>query len=111
MGRQFNVDAPPLVAEKLKLGVVTRTIFPESIVPPPGFRPYAGPDRRLLPKVQVNVVWTDKKAFFGLPTLEDKGDSAVFVSEDPKFRRWCLDLFNYYWDQGKPLLGPVPNLS
>ena len=66
---------------------------------------------RLLPKVQVGMVITDKKAMFGLPTLDGKMDGANFVSEDPKFRRWCLDLFNYYWDQGKPIVGAFPNLS
>jgi predicted transcriptional regulator len=111
MADQFNVNALPIVVEKLKLGVEFRSIFPETVVPPPGFRPAAGVDRRLLPKVQVSVVITDKKASFALPTLEGKFDSAVFVSEDPKFRRWCLDLFNYYWDQGKPIVGAVPNLA
>ncbi len=111
-GDQFNVNAQPIVAEKVKFGVEFRTILPETIVPPPGFRPSSGPDRRLLPKVQVGVTVTDKKAFFGLPSLDGKFDSvARFVSEDPKFRKWCLDLFNYYWDQGKPLVGAVPNLT
>jgi predicted transcriptional regulator len=111
-GIQFNVNAQTIVAEKVKLGVKFRTILPETIVPPPGFRPAAGPDRRLLPKVQVAVTVTDKKAFFGLPLLNGNFDSgARFVSEDPKFLKWCLDLFNYYWDQSKPLLGPFPNPS
>jgi predicted transcriptional regulator len=111
MGEQFNVNASPIVVEKVKLGVEFRTILPETVVPPPGFRPAAGVDRRLLPKVQTNITVTDKKAMFGLPTLEGKIDNANFVSEDPKFRKWCLDLFNYYWDQGKPLIGAVPNLT
>jgi len=111
MGDQFNVHSPPIIAEKLKLGVEFRSIFPETVVPPPGFRPAAGVDRRLLPKVQVGIMMTDKKAMFGLPTLDGKMDGANFISEDPKFRRWCLDLFNYYWDQGKPIIGAVPNLT
>lgn len=111
MGEQFNVHVQPIVTEKLKLGVEFRSIIPETIVPPPGFRPPAGPERRTLPKVQIDVILTDKKAQFGLPTLDGKIDYAEFVSEDPKFRKWCLDLFNYYWDQGKPLIGAVPNLS
>jgi predicted transcriptional regulator len=111
MGDQFNAHSPPIVAEKLKLGVKIRTIFPETVVPPPGFRPVAGVDRRLLPKVQVCVTMTDKKAMFELPTLDGRMDGENFVSEDPKFRRWCLDLFNYYWDQGKPLVGAFPNLT
>jgi predicted transcriptional regulator len=111
MGDQFNVHSPPIIAEKLKLGVEFRSIFPETVVPPPGFRPAAGVDRRLLPKVPVGIMMTDKKAMFGLPTLDGKMDGENFVSEDQKFRRWCLDLFNYYWDQGKPIVGAFPNLS
>ena len=111
MGDQFNVHSPPIIAEMLKAGVEIRSIFPETIVPPPGFRPASGVDRRLLPKVQVGITMTDKKAMFGLPTLEGKMDGENLVSEDPKFRRWCLDLFNYYWDQGKPIVGAFPNLS
>jgi predicted transcriptional regulator len=111
MSIQFNVNSPPYIIEKLKHGVKCRSIFPETIVPPPGFRPAAGVDRRLLPKVQVDITLTDKSAMFGLPTLGGKMDGENFVSEDSKFRGWCLDLFNYYWDQGKPLVGAVPNLS
>jgi len=111
MEEQFHVNAPPIVAEKIKLGVVFRTILPETIVPPPGFRPAAGVERRLLPSVKINLFMTDKEAIFGLPTLEGRIDYSIFLSEDLKFRKWCLDLFNYYWDQGKPLLGPVPNLT
>jgi len=111
IGWQLNVNAAPIVAEKVRLGVKFRTILPETIVPPPGFRPVEGVDRRLLPKVQMGFTVTDKKAIFGLPTLDDKMDGVSFVSEDPKFRKWCLDLFNYYWDQGKPLIGVVPNLT
>jgi predicted transcriptional regulator len=111
MGDQFNANSPPIIAEKLKDGVEFRSIFPETVVPPPGFRPAAGVERRLLPKVQVGIMMTDKKAMFGLPTLDGKMDGANFVSEDQKFRRWCLDLFYYFWEQGKPIVGAFPNLS
>ncbi len=109
-GDQFNVNAQPIVAERLKLGVEFRTILPETLIPPPGFQPAAGVDRRLLPKVQVGITVTDKKALFGLPTLEGKFDSSArFISEDPKFRKWCLDLFNHYWALARQ--GSVPNIA
>jgi len=111
MEEQFHPNAPPIVTEKLRLGVEFRTILPETIVPPPGFRPAAGVERRLLPSVRINLFMTDKEALFGLPTLDGKFEYSVFVSEDQRFRGWCLDLFEYYWAQGKPLLGSVPNLA
>lgn len=111
-GIQLNVNAQPIVAEKVKLGVVFHTILPENIVLPPSFKPLPEAKRRLLPKVQVAITVTDKKAFFGLPFIDGKFDSgARFVSEDPKFRKWCLDLFTYYWEQAKPQTGPLPNIS
>jgi predicted transcriptional regulator len=57
------------------------------------------------------MVITDKKAMFELPTLDGKMDGENIVGEDPKLSRWSLDLFSYYWDQGKPIVGAFPNLS
>jgi predicted transcriptional regulator len=112
IGEQFHVNAPPIIGEKIKLGVAFRTIFPETVVPPPGFRPAAsGVERRTLPIVKIRIFMNDKEAFVGFPTLEGKIDYTIFVSKDAKFRRWCLDLFNYFWAQGKPLVGAVPNLT
>lgn len=111
MEEQFHVNAPPIVTEQIKHGVKFRTILPETIIPPPGFKPAAGVDRRLLPSVKINLFMTDKEAIFGLPTMAGKFDYAMFHSKDQKFRRWCLDLFNYYWDQGKPMLGSIPHLT
>ncbi|TFH14639.1 hypothetical protein E4H04_09855 [Candidatus Bathyarchaeota archaeon] len=112
IGEQFHVNAPPIIGEKIKLGVAFRTIFPETVVPPPGFRPAAsGVERRTLPSVKIRIFMNDKEAFVGFPTLEGKIDYTIFVSKDAKFRRWCLDLFNYFWAQGKPLVGAVPNLT
>jgi hypothetical protein len=34
---------------------------------------------------------TEMKAIFGPPALDGKKDGENFVSEDPKFLRWCLD--------------------
>jgi len=81
IGEQFHVNAPPIIGEKVKLGVAFRTIFPETVVPPPGFRPAAsGVERRTLPSVNIRVFMTEKEAIFGFPTLEGKIDYTSFVS-------------------------------
>jgi len=108
MEEQFHPNAPPIVTEKIKLGVEFRTILPETIVPPPGFRPAAGVERRLLPSVKINLFMTEKEALFGLPTLDGRFEYSVFVSGDRRFRGWCLDRCEYYWAQGRPMLGAVP---
>ena len=65
IGEQFHVNAPPIIAEKMKLGVCFRAIFPEAIVPPPGFRPAAaGVERRTLLSVKIIVFMTEKEAIF-----------------------------------------------
>jgi predicted transcriptional regulator len=107
---QVHWSARPIVVEQLKKGVEFRSVFPEDIVPPEGYQPVIGVERRFLPKVDVVVVLTDKEAVFGLPLLSGKMDYAQFASKDPVFRKWCQDLFLHYWDEGKPLIGPFPNL-
>ena len=61
-----------------------------------------GVRRRYLEKVEVFLLVTEKEALFGLPFLNGKMDYSAFVSEDPDFREWCKDLFQYYWDKAKP---------
>jgi hypothetical protein len=61
-----------------------------------------GVRRRFLEKVEVFLLVTEKEALFGLPFLNGKMDYSAFVSEDPDFREWCKDLFQYYWDKAKP---------
>jgi predicted transcriptional regulator len=57
------------------------------------------------------VIVTDKEASFGLPYLSGKMDYAQFFSKDLSFLNWCRDLFSYYWDRAKPMLGPFPSPS
>jgi predicted transcriptional regulator len=111
MADQVHWSAPPIVSERRKVGVKFRTIIPENIVPPVGYRPSEGVERRLLPGVDVVVIVTDKEAVFGLAYLNGKMDYSQFASKDPMFRKWCLDLLLHYWDRGKPLVGPFPNLA
>jgi predicted transcriptional regulator len=111
MSDQFHYSARPIVAERRKLGVDFRTILPESVVPPPGFKPAEGVERRLLPKVDFHLIVTDKEAAFGLTYLDGRMDYAQFVSKDERFRGWCYDLFQHNWDKAKPLIGPLPNIT
>ena len=99
---QFHYSARPLVAEKKKLGIDLRTILPEKIVLPPGFKPAEGVSRRLLPRVDFHLIVTDQEANFGLTYTDGKMDYAQFVSKDKRFREWCKDLFQYYWERATP---------
>jgi predicted transcriptional regulator len=108
---QFHLSAPPLVAEGLKRGVDLRTILPENVIPPPGFTPAEGVQRRTLPGFNLVLIVSDKEAVFGLPYLNGKMDHAQYFSMDPDFLKWCRDLFIYYWDRAKPMIGPFPSPS
>jgi predicted transcriptional regulator len=110
MSDQFHYSAPPIVAEKLRQGVDIKTILPENVIPPPGFKPAEGVERRLLPRVDFHLVVTDKEANFGLVYLDGRIDYAQFVSKRERFRGWCHDLFQHYWEEAKPHIGPFPNL-
>jgi predicted transcriptional regulator len=103
---QFHYSARPIVAEKKKSGVDIKTILPETVVPPPGFVPAEGVARRLLPRVDLHLIVTDKEANFGLVYADGRMDYGQFVGKDERFRGWCYDLFQYYWERAKPKVGP-----
>jgi predicted transcriptional regulator len=108
---QFHYSARPIVEEKIRLGVDFRSIFPENVVPPKGFKPAEGVARRVLPKVDFHIIVTDKEAAFGLPFMDGRMDYAQFASKDDRFREWCHDLFQFCWEKAKPVHGPLTNIS
>jgi predicted transcriptional regulator len=109
MADQVHWSAPPIITEKIKEGVELRAILPSDIVPPKGYRPVDGVERRILKKVDLNIIVTEKEATFSLPFLNEKIDYSQFVSKDEKFIKWCHDLFLYYWERAKSIIS-FPNL-
>lgn len=104
---QVLASSIPLLAEKMKPPFDLRIILPEGLFPPesksqlPSKMPTI--QKRVLPKVNVLVVLTDKYAVFCLPNWRGKIDYTGFSGEDPKFHKWCKDLFLYYWEKAKPI--------
>lgn len=96
---------PPLV-EKVKAHFDLRIILPEGKFPPESISrlpsTVPGIKKRVLPKVDVVIVLTEKYAVFCLPTRSGKIDYTGFTGKDPKFHKWCRDLFLYYWGMAKP---------
>jgi len=60
-----------------------------------------GVQKRALPRIGVLIVMTENYAIFCLPRHGDKFDYAGFTGSDPKFYKWCQDLFLYYWSKAK----------
>lgn len=102
---QILTSAGSIVEEKMKRGIELRSILPEDLVPPPGYKlpPLtSGIQRRVLPTVKIVIVMTEKVAAVCLPNLRGKMDYTGFGGEDPKFHKWVKDLYLYYWEQAKP---------
>ena len=93
----------PIVEERLQNGVILQRIFPEEIIPPTGeSETIAGPCRTL-PKVDVRIMMTEKEAMCSLPTLDGRTDYTSFIGKDPKFHKWCTDLYLHYWEKANQL--------
>jgi len=101
---QFHLGSPPLIPEALKRGIDLHTILPTEVIPPPGFKPTEGVQRRTIPGFNLVLIVSEKEAVLGLPYLSGKMDHAQYFSTDPAFLRWCRDLYIHYWDRAKPML-------
>jgi len=97
-------SAIPIVEERLEKGVTLRTIVPKDLVqqtrdPKTMLGPW-----RILPKLDLRMMITDKEAMCSLPSLNGKPDYTSFIGKDPRFHSWCKDLYMYYWEKAEPLL-------
>jgi predicted transcriptional regulator len=106
MSDQILKSLIPVVAGKVKQTFDTRFIFPETVMPPDSKAPIPstlpGIQKRVLPKVEAIVIVTDKAAGFCLPNSNGRIDYRNLNGNDSKFRKWCKDLFLYYWEKAKP---------
>ncbi len=98
----------PPVIEKVKHPFDFRFICPEAIMPSDDKAPlpstFSGVQKRVLPKVNMIVIVTDKASGFCLPHRNGKLDYRNFSGTDVKFRKWCKDLFLHYWNKARPFV-------
>jgi predicted transcriptional regulator len=92
----------PIVEERLEKGVTLRRIFPEEIIPPTGEAETISGPCRTLPKVDVRIMMTEKEAMCSLPSIDGRTDYTSFIGKDPRFHKWCTDLYLYYWEKATP---------
>lgn len=104
---QVLTSTAPTVAEKVKAPFEYRVILSEGAMPPdskspiPSTTPHV--QKRILPRVDVVIVMTEKVAAFCLPNRSGRIDYTGFGGTDPKFHKWCKDLYLYYWEKAKPI--------
>jgi len=101
-----------IVSENLKNGTRYKIVIGKNTILPKGFYEY--PPRKeflkysqsgqvqekIVEEVPINVVVTETEAhlIFANKNKRMPDGVAIFFSSDEKFRNWCLELFNYYWD-------------
>ena len=105
----------PVVVERARSGVIFRAILPETyrekvsaIVDEYGTldadMPPHAIEIRTLPTIPICGVVTDRGGGFKLPFTGGSMDhSTMIVGEDPRFCRWCRDLYAHYWERASPV--------
>jgi predicted transcriptional regulator len=104
---QVLTSTAPTVAERVKFPFEYKVILSETAMPPDSKSPIPSTtprvQKKVLPKVDVVIVMTEKVAAFCLPNRSGRIDYRGFGGTDPKFHKWCKDLFLYYWEKAKPI--------
>jgi predicted transcriptional regulator len=99
-------DDPIIVGRSLGKGLQTKDVRARFILPtgisPDILRaiktPFPRAELATLKDVRLALGLNEKAAGVIFPTLEGKIDfGAGFFGDDPTFREWCNDLFEYYW--------------
>jgi predicted transcriptional regulator len=105
----------PMVAERARSGIIFRAILPETyrakvsaIVDEYGTldadMPPHAIEIRTLPTIPICGAVTDRGCGFKLPFTDGSMDhSTMVVGDDPRFCRWCRDLYAHYWARASPM--------
>ena len=107
---QILMSTQPLLEKAVNRGVEFRLILPENMTPPPDFQPLPAIDkvikRKILERVWIIVAVTEKKGRVSFPTIVGKLDHLGFQTKDEIARKWCMDLFEYYWSRARKGIPP-----
>ncbi|MGH9923399.1 MAG: transcriptional regulator, partial [Nitrososphaerales archaeon] len=107
---QVPVDLIQPLAEKIENGVKFMYILPEDAIVPSGtaeatekvswrsLLTEGKAERRMVSKVMVATIVTDKSSCVLFPNQKDQTDMDVmFYSKNTVFHDWCQDYFRYVW--------------
>ena len=94
----------PVVEERLEKDVKLRQIVPEDLVQYRGDTVNIFGSWRVLPKLDLRLMMTEKEAMCSLPSLDGKPDYTSFIGKDQRFLSWCKDLYLYYWEKAEPIV-------
>lgn len=58
--------------------------------------------RRMIDNAQIGLIINENQSMVSFSTVKGKTDmNSAFCSNDPIFHDWCLDYFNYKWENSK----------
>jgi len=104
---QVMTPTIPMIREGYAKGIRFRILLPEHLTLPSGFQlpkpaPTSPIEIRWLEEVKVCIMMNETLVGLCLPDSTGKTDfSTGFASRNPKFQKWCRDLFLHYWGRGK----------
>ena len=100
-GRFFGFSHIQPTIEKVSRGLNFRLIMQQGFAKkfkfPPGIEILK--ERRVLERIPVSLLITEKDSVINLRRRNGDMDYIGFFGTDEKFRKWCRDLFMYYWEK------------
>jgi predicted transcriptional regulator len=107
----YSKEIIDIVEKKLKSGIKIKSIFSESTIIPDerkeifakkNFQKFIIEgilERKMTDKISIVTLLNEKEACIIFPAKNGEADlSEMFYSKDPYFHDWCLDYFNYIWN-------------
>lgn len=116
MTTQIPLEAYDIFLNKIKDGVVLRGIVGSNTIAAKGNCelvkkigihkkiPKEKMEWRKIDKIKVFVIATENEGFVSFENKKNNEADlrSIFYSKDSEFCKWCLDVFNYYWEKAEP---------
>jgi len=98
------------VVDKIQKGVIMKAIFDERNIEFYQKIPETKGvlEKRMIVKIPAVILISEKAATINLMSIDSREDIMLFYGKDPVFLNWANDLFNYYWQRGKPYIVRKP---
>lgn len=113
---QIPLEFYDLAIPKIQKGTKIKIIYGKNTIVPKGhqklmkkinwnqFVKDGSVQEKFQDKIDINLVVTEKTGEVVFPSIKtgQPDTNAMFSSDDLQFRGWCLDVFDYLWENAKP---------
>jgi predicted transcriptional regulator len=100
IGDQIDSSHVPVTNEKVRRGLKFRFIMQQDLAKAVEDSENLK-ERKYVERISAAVLINEKEAFVALRGINGIIDYSGFYSTDEKFRKWCRDLFMYYWERAE----------